>query len=255
MNDKKGSFFAHQPALDSPNFLFACLLLIVGTLIAYAPIFSGWYIADDFWHLESFSLPLGAVVKHIIFEHVYLDHADWHYRPLTNFVLMLVCRSHSAFAGHLLNLLVHAATGIALYRFLRQLERGAMAAFTGALLFVLLPAAAGGLLDILHRRPHGRFFRAVRCDSICQDSSDKLAHYGHGRTVCFVALFEGDDGHAAVPVAVPLRFTKNAQRRRSITACPVCCPGGLRHGPDGDGRQPDVNPCQPPAPNGSPRFL
>ncbi len=142
MNDKKGSFFAHQPALDSPNFLFACLLLIVGTLIAYAPIFSGWYIADDFWHLESFSLPLGAVVKHIIFEHVYLDHADWHYRPLTNFVLMLVCRSHSAFAGHLLNLLVHAATGIALYRFLRQLERGAMAAFTGALLFVLLPAAA-----------------------------------------------------------------------------------------------------------------
>ena len=142
MNDKKGSFFTRQPALNSPNFLFVCLLLIVGTLIAYAPIFSGWYIADDFWHLESFSLPLGTVVKHIIFGHVYLDHADWHYRPLTNFVLMAVCRSHSAFAGHLLNLVVHAATGIALYRFLLELERGAMTAFTGALLLVLLPAAA-----------------------------------------------------------------------------------------------------------------
>ena len=142
MNDTKGSFFSPQPALSPPNFLFAYLLLIVGALISYAPIFSGWFTADDFWHLESFSLPLGTVVKHIIFGHVYLDHPDWHYRPLTNFVLMLVFRSHLAFAGHFLNLLIHAATGMALYRFLLQLERGAMAAVTGALLFVLLPAAA-----------------------------------------------------------------------------------------------------------------
>jgi hypothetical protein len=131
-----------QPSSLIKNYLITDLLLFAIALIAYAPILSGWYTADDFWHLEAFSPPLGTVVKHIFSGHVYLDHPDWHYRPLTNFVLMLVCRSHSAFVGHLLCVMLHAMTGMALFRLLLRMGRGAMAAAIGAMLFVLLPAAA-----------------------------------------------------------------------------------------------------------------
>lgn len=121
----------------------ALLLLIgVAAFSAYTPIFSGWYTADDFWHLESFALPLSTAIKHIITGQIYLDHPDWHYRPLTNFVLMFVCRSHSPFAGHVLCVLIHAATAIVLYRLLKQMGRSSLSALAGSLFFALLPAAA-----------------------------------------------------------------------------------------------------------------
>jgi len=201
--------------LNKPSDFILYLLFVAIAFIVYSPVFWGWYSADDFWHIDSFSFPFTKCLENILTGHVYLQHPDWHYRPVTNMFLMLIYKSHIPIVGHILSVALHSAVAIALFNLAKKIFDQRQSAILAALIFLLHPAAA----------PTVSWIAAVGdilttgfsvCVALCFISSKRTAFKTVLMVVLFIMALLSKEMCATLPIllAILSLYKKNFRKDR-----------------------------------------
>lgn len=128
------------------TFLWGAVAIFIACLAAFYPALGGGFVFDDHVLLENSSLLRGPLWK------IWLSTEPADYWPLTYTMFWLEIRLFGAapFVHHLINLVLHAATAILLWRVLKRLE--IPGAWLAGLLFAIHPVTVESVAWISERK-------------------------------------------------------------------------------------------------------